>query len=74
MYPFKQKEPTPDIVFQMSVEQCNNCPESPGCKRYKQSLRLNAPKSTNNNGLSNPDAAVPFDQPFYRTRAEEVFW
>jgi len=74
MHPVKQNEMTPDIVLQMSVALCAECPGSPACKRYMQWLRLNAPESTSDHDLTIPVDTVPFDRPFYRSRAEEIFW
>ena len=51
MQHFKQDEVAADPVLQMSVALCAECPESVACKRFMQWLRLNAPGSTNDNGL-----------------------
>ena len=74
MCSLKQKELTLDAVLQMNEQICNDCIDAAGCKRYIQWLRLNPIHFTT--GKTDPDSndAVIYDRPFYRSRAEEIFW
>jgi len=74
MQHFKQDEVAADPVLQMSVALCAECPESVACKRYMQWVRLNAPGSTNDNGLTTLSESVAFDRPLYYSGPEEIFW
>ena len=74
MHHFKQDEVAAETVIQMSVALCAECPESVACKRYMQWVRLNAPGSTNDNGLTTLSESIPFDRTFYDSRPEEIFW
>ena len=74
MQHFKQDEVAADPVLQMSVALCAECPESVACKRYMQWVRLNAPGSTNDNGLTTLSESVVFDRAFYYSGPEEIFW
>ena len=74
MCSLRQKELTPDSVLPMSDQLCSNCPDTTGCKKYLQWLRLNPVKwadNSNDTGLAN---AVVFERPYYRSRSEEIFW
>jgi len=74
MHLFKQHEASPDSVLQMSIALCNECPESPACKRYMQWLRLNAVKKERTESNLDFDDMPVIDRPYYRSRSEEVFW
>jgi hypothetical protein len=74
MCSLKQKELTLDSVLQMNEQICADCPETSGCKKFQQWLRLNPIKVTIKKDHPGSNDPAVFELPYYRSRPEEVFW
>ncbi len=72
MCSLKQKELTIDSVLQMNEQICADCPETSGCKKFQQWLRLNPIKITIRKDYSDPTGGNAFELSYYQSRSEEI--